>query len=181
MATIPTPYDATAGTKASAAAFDAGVKDVFNFLLNGYPRVHAYDGTGVSCANSVSTLIPWSAEVYDTDSMHDNTTNPSRIIFNTTGLYQLDFQLTMPGVAYTLQDLNIRLNSGGAAAGGTSLRTQPYSDGTRGVATVAFRFQRFMTAGDYVEAFMNQTSGLARSCSATSLGTRVFANWIASS
>lgn len=174
MATIPTPYDATSGTKASAAAFDAGVKDVLNYLLDGVPRAHVYDASGLSMANGVATLVTFDSETYDNDSMHSTASNTSRIVFTTAGRYDVNILLTIGSGTYTNEDLNVRLNSAGSSAGGTSLRTQAYSNGTAGLLTMIFTFKRVFSAADYIELFVNQTSGGAKLLSATSLGTRVF-------
>lgn len=181
MGTVPTPYDAIPFHKLSAAELDSGIKTALDWLLNDYPRVHAYDNSALSLASGVNTLIPFNQEVYDTDNMHDNVTNNSRITLNTSGLYEFDWFFTLPGAAYTQLDLNIRLNAAGAAGGGSSVRTQPYSDGVRGNGLIHFRHFRLMTAGDHLEAFIQQTSGGPRALSATSLGTRCFARWVASS
>jgi hypothetical protein len=181
MGTVPTPYDAVALHKLSAAELDAGIKACLDWLQDGYPRVHAWDGAGVTLVNGTSTLLTLNSETYDTDNMHDTATFNSRIVCNTAGLFEFDWLISVPAVAYTNLDLNIRLNAAGSSAGGSSLRTQPYSDGTRGVTTIAFRFCRFMNSGDYVEAFVNQSSGANRVTSATSLGTRCQARWLATS
>jgi len=39
--------------------------------------------------NSTSTIITWDQEDYDTDGMHDNVTNPSRITIKTAGKYSI--------------------------------------------------------------------------------------------
>lgn len=182
MGTVPSAYVPIAGRKITAVDLENGVTDVLNWLLNDHPRVHAWDASAASMANGSATLVPFNSETYDIDSMHDPAVFNSRIVHNTAGLYEEDWLITMVGgVAYTQLDLNIRLNAAGAAGGGTSLRTQPFSDGTRGQLGMGFRYQRFFNAGDYTEAFVTQTSGGARTLSATSLGTRCFSRWIAAS
>lgn len=178
MATVPTALDPAPGDKNSASKFDAGVRDVLNWLLDDYPRVHAWDSSGFSIPNSVSTLIPFNSETYDTDNMHDVTTNNSRITFQTTGLYRVEYLLTINLATYSALDLNIRQGANGAAGGGTSIRTQGFSQQT---PTILFPFQQYFTAGQYVEAFVQQTSGGARTLSGTSQGTRVYAQWLARS
>jgi len=180
---VPVPLDPSAGDILSAVNFDAGVRDVFNFLLTDYPRVHAWAGSA-SIPNSpaaptlVYYLVDFDSETYDTDSMHDPVVNPSRIKFPTAGLYEIDYLFTLANGTYTGLSLNVRLNSAGSASGGSSIRTQPYMLGD-GSPNVYFRFTRFMSAGDYLEAFIAQRSGGASALSGTSLGTRCFARWIA--
>lgn len=179
---VPTPYDAVAFRKLAAAELDLGIKDCLEFLLDGYPRVHAWDNSAASMANGTATLVPLNSETFDTDTMHDTAVNNSRIVHTTAGVYDEEWFITIAGgVAYTQLDLNIRLNAAGASGGGTTLRTQSYSDGTRAPITMVFRYLRFFNAGDYTEAFITQASGGARALSATSLGTRCMSRWIARS
>lgn len=180
MATVPTPYDATSGFKLTAADWDAGVRDVMTWLMTNYPRVHAYSSVGVTCVNGTATAITFDSVIYDTDNMHPGSS--SQVVFTTAGLYSVQYMITMPvpaSVAYTQFDLNVRLNSGGSSSGGTTIRTQPYSDGTRGGPSAVFAFEKFFNAGDYIEMFVTQASGANRVTSATSLGTKCQARWIA--
>ncbi len=176
MATVPTPYDAVAGTKLSAAALDLGLKTPLDWLLSGYPRVHAYDTSGASMVNGVTTLVPFSSEVFDTDNMHDTATNSSRIVHTTAGLYDESWHITLGAVAYSQLDLMIRMNAAGAPAGGTFIRTQPFGGGP---PHAYFQYLRFFAAGDYTEAFITQTSGANRLLSTAALGTRCMSRWVA--
>jgi hypothetical protein len=51
------------------------------------PMVKAKRSANV--AYTSSTAIPWDAEDYDTDAMHDNATNNTRITFQTAGIYRV--------------------------------------------------------------------------------------------
>lgn len=177
MATVPTPYDATSGFKLTAADWDAGVRDVMTWLMTNRPRVHAWDSAGTTqnfTNGGTIQLVTFDSTTYDTDSMHAGAT--SRIIFNTAGLYDVDVMLTFTTGLGSFTAINIQtvLNGAGTVAGGTSLRNQPASG-----PDVKFRFKRFFNAGDYVEFFLTQTSGATRALSGTSLATRVFAEWFA--
>lgn len=179
MATVPTPYDAVAGTKLAATPLDAGLKSPLDWLLTNYPRVHAYDSSAASMVNATATLVPFNSEVFDTDAMHDTASNNSRIVHTTAGLYDESWLLTIASATYTQLDLMIRLNAAGSAAGGTLLRTQPFANGSQ---TIYFHYLRFFAAGDYTEGFVTQASGGPnRALSTTSLGTRCMSRWIASS
>jgi hypothetical protein len=180
MATVPTPYDATTGLKISAAAFDAGVRDVGNWVLTDYPRVHAYDGSGNVVADvSVVKLILLDSEVYDTDNMHSTASNTSRIVFTTAGLYSVDVQVQFPSATYTAGNLNIRLNAAGASGGGTSLLNLQFNVAAAAFGSPHAVFSRFFAAADYIEAFVSQTSGASRTTVAGQFSTRVFAQFIA--
>jgi hypothetical protein len=181
---IPTPLTAVAGTKVSASAFNAGVHDVFDFVMSTYPRVHAYVTPAQSIPNTgatgASNLIGWTAEIFDTDTMHDNGVNPGRITFQTAGMYEIDIQLSMAAAVYSTLTLDVRLNAGGVFAAGTNLRTQPFTDGARSPTQAQFRMTLQFIAGDYIECWVTQVSGAAANLNPTSNGSRIFAKWIAS-
>lgn len=182
MVAVPTPLDATAGTKISASAFDAGVRDPLNFVMTNYPRVHAYDGSGnvVADTSTPIKLILFDSEVYDTDSMHSTVSNTSRIVFTTAGLYSIDAQIQFPSATYTAGLFNTRLNAAGASGGGTSLQNMQFNIAGGGSAPSPHTtFARFFAAADYIEFFVAQTSGAARTSTAGQYATRVFAQFIA--
>lgn len=73
-------YFEVQGFSTNAATVQAGV-DAF-FSIEEVPatikRCLAYRSTTQSFTSGVAAAIQWNAEVYDTDSIHDNSTNPSR-------------------------------------------------------------------------------------------------------
>lgn len=179
MATVPTPLTAAAGAKATATSFNAGVKTPLEWELTNYPRVHAHNVAGTTITNATAwTLVPFDAETYDTDSMHDPTTNNSRIVFTTAGLYEVDYQVVLVGSLTTFPTvarLNIRLNAAGASGGGTVLKVLDYGN----AHVMSTRFCRVFSAADYIEIFASQTSGVNKTLDNTGLATRVFARFIA--
>lgn len=186
MATVPTPFDATAAQKLTATQWDAQVRDVLLWLMgNGasgvYPRVHAYDNTGNACTTGVAKLLLYDSEVYDTDSMHSTVTNTSRITFTTTGLYRVNTQVVFPTATFANPSwLQARINSGGSVAGGTSLFTKFFNVAAAATANPNIIFNKFFTAGDHIEMFALQASGGASTTSTTTnLYTHCQADWIA--
>ena len=144
------------------------------------PRVKVYDNTGVVCTNGVAKLLTFDTEVYDTDSMWSGGAS-SRILINTSGVYQFIVYLAMPVATYTVLNFNPRRNSAGSASGGTSIRTMPtaslYDTGQGPVNRFTFEMQ--FTAGEYVELFVTQTSGGSRTTSTGAETTGVTARWVA--
>jgi hypothetical protein len=180
MATVPTPYHAVAGTKLSASGFNGGVEDVLDWLLDGYPRVHAYDATGNACLDTTSKLILWDSEGYDNDNMHSTSSNTSRITFTTAGLYDVDIQMMFASAAYTGNTaMDVRMNAGGASGGGTRLINRFFNDTGTATAVPALRLIRAFSAGDYIEVFVLQTSGATRTNTTGAHTSRVHAHWIA--
>jgi hypothetical protein len=171
---VPSRLTAVAGAKIAASGFNAGVRDPIDFLMSP-PRVHAYDNTGLSCADNTDTLLTLSGEQYDTDTMHSTASNTSRIVFTTAGLYAVSCTIQFPNATYTASNIMVRLNAAGNAAGGTGLRTQNYQT----ARVPQMHFHRFFNAADYIEFWILQASGGSRTTVAGPLATYVTAVWIA--
>jgi hypothetical protein len=119
----------------------------------------------VSVGNNTYTVIPFTAEDHDTDTMHDNSTNNSRITIPsisgvTTGLWEVrSFGYTnQTGTGRT--DVQIRMNAAGAVGSGTGIGF----GSTNQVGTVAIQgylaaCQYVFSATDYVETFVRTTGG----------------------
>jgi len=115
----------------------------------------------VSMANGVFTTLAFDSEVWDTNSMHSNVTNNSRITIVTSGVYMFMAQGLWAG-----------------AAGGTQRRVDFYFNGgnqSRGYTvnpvggnniTWSISLIWFIPAGDYVEIKGYQDSGAAINCTA---------------
>lgn len=176
MATIPTPWDPTTSDRLSASAFDAGVRDPLVWLLTGFPRVRAYVNSTVTLVDAAGTdlLIPFTGETYDTDAMHSTSLDPSRLIFTTAGLYEINLQLQFPAATYTRMDIIGRIGSAGNPAAGTEIRRNNFSN-----RIPQWDFTRYFTAGQYIEFFGAQTSGANRAIVADEYGSYVEIKMIA--
>tara|TARA_R110002020_G_scaffold105272_1_gene245702 strand:+ start:386 stop:1033 length:648 start_codon:yes stop_codon:yes gene_type:complete len=53
----------------------------------------AYNNANISIANATTTAVALNAERWDTDTMHDTSTNNSRITIKTAGVYVFDAQI----------------------------------------------------------------------------------------
>jgi len=75
----------------SNAAGDSQIAVASNSTLDlgmaGDISCKVYNNADVSIANNSSTILAFNSESYDTDSMHDNTTNNSRVTIKTAGKY----------------------------------------------------------------------------------------------
>jgi len=148
------------------------------------PRCHAYDAATVSCVSGTSTLITFDSEMYDsTGTMHTGG-NPSRLIAPIDGLYRYRSQIIIAAVTtYTVGLFNVRQNAAGAAGGGTSLQNTNFVTAAA-VTNVSPRteFIRALVAGDYLETFIQQTSGGSnRSTIAGAYSTFATLEYVASS
>jgi len=161
MGSIPTIPSFAAGDKVGVAAKIQQLADAVSFWASP-PKVYAYQsgGTGTTCTTGVTTVLPLNAELYDTDTCHDNTTNPTRLVAQTPGKYTIS-----GGLAYAVnttgdRTVTCRKNAAGSAAGGTIV-SAGRSPATSSGATIANlpTVEITMAAGDYIELFGLQNSG----------------------
>jgi hypothetical protein len=174
MVAVPTPLTATAADKLTAVNFNAGVQSVLSFLLDP-PQCDCYNEAGVSLPDNTAKLIPWDTESRDTWGMHSTTTNPSQVAALYPGRYQIHIYVTLPfaGATYTQFDVNLRINSGGSATGGTSVRTfnmAPTNGTDSSPRQAAIPLSYIFAVGDYAEVFVTQTSGGSK----TTLGAGLY-------
>jgi hypothetical protein len=158
MATIPATQSFLAGEKVTAAKLIAAAKTPIDFLMNP-PRVNAYASAVTPLTTSVSTLVSFDSEPWDTDSMHSTTTNPSRITINTSGQYLVTFYGRFLSNATGYRQLNLRLNSGGNSGAGNTVSTVN-SAAVNGSSTFVTRTMELAcVAGDHYELFAWQNCG----------------------
>jgi hypothetical protein len=60
---------------------------ITNTIQNTNVSVNVIKGTSQPIDTGVYTALTFDTETFDTDNMHDNTTNPTRLTVNTAGLY----------------------------------------------------------------------------------------------
>jgi len=119
----------------------------------GAQRVSVYRTGAQTIANSTDTPVQFDNERFDTDSMHDNVTNNSRITFNTSGVYCVLASVVWNANTSGRRFSYIRLN-------GSAIISQ--SDGgpnNSGYAEAKHCFLYNFTAGDYIQFEVTQTSG----------------------
>jgi hypothetical protein len=121
------------------------------------PAVRAYNSAAISCGASAWTLMTLNSEIFDTDTMHDNSSNTSRLTAFTAGVYIIVATIMWASCSGSQTRLQIRINANGSQAGGTLLAEnctyaapQIQSQGAVGVT--------FLNAGDYVEMFAMQNA-----------------------
>lgn len=74
------------------------------------PSALAYLATSVEITNNTDTVPSFGAEQFDTDTMHDNATNPSRITVNTSGKYVIMCMAQWESNSTGLRNLQIKKN-----------------------------------------------------------------------
>lgn len=117
--------------------------------------VSVYGGT-LSIPNNTSTAVVFSAENFDTSSFHDNVTNNTRITIPSgkTGYYQVNlasgtFNITSTGTFY----FQIKKN------GSDIMETPANKFFTGAYMGQGYAWIFYLTAGDYIQLYANQSSG----------------------
>jgi len=157
---VPNPRSWGASLFVDSTIANLEWRDTFNFLLQP-PRAFAYRSAALTLTTAVWTLVPLDAEIYDPYStpMHDNSTNPSRMIAPETGLYVVNLKIGFSANATGNRLMELRKNAAGSQVAGTLVTTQA----TAGIATNSIFINETvevqLNATDYVELFAQQGSG----------------------
>lgn len=106
------------------------------------------------------TLISLDAEDDDTNSMHDNSTNPSRIVAPTAGVYLITAQARLAASATGIIGIAVLKNNAGATYDGSKslFATGDDNDSGSGQYASASKTVR-LAANDYIEMYGYQNSG----------------------
>lgn len=113
---------------------------------------------------AVAAVVPFNSESWDTDNMHDNSTNNSRLTATTAGKYQINGAIVWSTAAVVL-DAYLALCKNGVANVVAQVDT-PAPAADNPAQTISMEVS--LAAGDYVELFVAQNSGLNRSLIGTS-------------
>ncbi len=107
-------------------------------------------------SNDTATALIWNVEEYDTDSMHDVSTNNSRMTCNTAGKYLITASISWGSNDEGLRDVSILKNNTtyiSFVRSGRDGETR-YPDERQNVNVIAD-----LAVNDYVEIIVSQTSG----------------------
>lgn len=187
MAVVPVPFTWVAGSAPSAATLNGstGPKGGLDFLLSP-PRAFAYQSTGVSVGTGTSTeiVMTFDAESWDTDTtaMHSTSSNSSRVVAVTPGLYSVNFQVSFPANATGVRYVVLRKNANATSGGGSlvALARQQSASAT-GSSYVGSTIDVSLAANDYLEVFAMQNSGGSLTTNTGVNATYLQMRWVASS
>lgn len=156
---VPSTHTVSVGDKILAADENTYTRDAVAFLINP-PRCSVYNSAAISPVTATWTLHTWDTELYDSDTMHSTVTNTSRLKATTVGNYDTKVQIEFTANATGYRAVQVRKNAAGSAAGGTRVGWAFVSAVTAAAATtVPIDKDVPMTAGDYLEIFIWQSSG----------------------
>lgn len=141
----------------TAATLNTHVRDNLDFLY-APPRCYVYRSTNFNTTSGAWEKIEFGSEVSDTDSMHLNGTDPSRVNANTAGQYLVVVTVEFDAHATGRRQIMLRKNAGGNSANGNTLGAVNYATVATGNAGIQYTRVANLNVGDYVEAFVYQTS-----------------------
>lgn len=116
-------------------------------------RCRVYKSANQSINNTTDTLLTWNAETFDNNTMHDNSTENSRITATTAGVYLFKAQVAFASNATGLRQCHFRKNGTDALA----YVQLPAANGDRTTIQVATIVE--LSATDYVDVVAGQNSG----------------------
>lgn len=109
--------------------------------------------------NLAATLISHDTEVFDTDG-YWSAVNPSRLIAPTDGYYLITAAISFSSASTAgSRRIDIRKNAGGVFASGTGLGAVNVRAADNGATLIQLTRTVSLTAGEYVEMWVTQTSG----------------------
>ena len=176
---VPSQGTVAVGDKITASLWNDDVRDAVNFLTDP-PRCKLRKSVTQVIPTATNTAITWDTEVYDTDTMHDNATNNTRITFTTAGTYLITLNAMWGASATGTRRIVIEKN-GTTYGTGTAVIT-PFA--TPGVnfayngATVSVEAQ--FSAGEYILVWGYQDSTANLNFAGTAEGySNISARWVA--
>lgn len=139
------------GTALQQLRMNVGGTDV-EFYTPAHVRVT--NSGAQSIANGTATPLTFDQEIFDNDTMHSTSSNTSRLVATTPGLYIIGGHCTFDTNATGLRALYIQFNGTGAnlVESNVAKRSDNYWNG---VVVTIYR----LTAGQYVEMSVYQDSG----------------------
>ena len=155
-------FDTTGPTtiaySASAAAGSATVaarRDHTHGMVAGTAGIYCrvYNSSNISIANNTVVVVSLNSERTDTDSMHDNSTNNSRITFNTAGFYVGGAAVAWGSSTTGKREMWVLLNGSVIICG-----LEIPAPATGGV-NMTIPFGHYFAEDDYIEFQVRQASG----------------------
>ena len=148
-----TPKTWAVGDILTASDMNTYVRDNTDFL-NAPPSARVYNDADISVANNTLVALTFNTERWDTDTIHNTSTNTNRLTCQTAGLYHIYGTVLFAANATGQRAVQIKLN-GTTFIGGDMRVDAAASGGTRLTAVTEYS----LSAADYVELVVFQDSG----------------------
>jgi hypothetical protein len=126
----------------------------------------AYRSAAYSLVDNALTPMPWDAEDYDTNTFHDNTTNPSRFTIPTgyAGKYAIKANIGVSVGSVTYTRFIVLLTKNGSVIRGGRVES---NFGTSSFPMLTVTTDVDVAVGDYLECAYLQISGASRAFDTT--------------
>lgn len=133
--------------------FNSGI-GIFEMFHTGYvqPQARVTHSVLQAITTATNTVLAFDTERWDTNTFHDNVTNNSRLTATTKGLYQIIFNGEWAANATGIRQISLRLN-------GTTIIASEQRDATTSAMRMSVSTQYQLSATDFVEVLVHQTSG----------------------
>lgn len=118
------------------------------------PTCRVYSSVNQNILTATDVALTFNQERFDTDTMHSNVTDNSRITFTTGGVYVMTFCMTWEANATGDRKIRIRLN--GATIIVADEKSSDQNDDFDHTVSTIYK----VAAGDYIEAYVAQNSGV---------------------
>lgn len=180
MGSFPTVPTFQAGQILTAAQLNALA--AFTAWMSNPPRVSTYQATVQSIPSSAYTAVSFDTDSFDSDNMHSVTSNKTRVVLNTPGMYQID--ATVPFTAANVGNAFMAIGYNGAGVYSNPIPggavAAPLSSSLAVMLNISISWSFHL--GDYLEVFVYQSSGSSLSLNNTSAyKPAVSVRWVASS
>lgn len=135
-----------------APTSDLGTNNVVMSPLRGPPRARVYHSVDQNVTTATLTTVAFNSERYDTGTIHDNSTNNSRLTCKEPGTYSIGASVSFSGNGTGMRILAIYRN-------GTRIASHVGVPVTGDATDLTIVTQYDLVATDYVEVKVYQTSG----------------------
>jgi hypothetical protein len=140
----------------------SGDLDCVGFFSGGlFDKCLAYRDSSQGIGNNSQTAIQLNQEKFDTNTMHDNSTNNTRITIKRAGYYQISGLISFERASYQYE-ISLRINGSSTIA---RLSQPYYASITNGQKGLFISKTVYMGVNDYIELCAWQNSGSTRDIS----------------
>ena len=125
------------------------------------PSARVYNDADIAVANNSNVTLTFNKERWDTDTIHDTSTNTGRLTCKTAGIYHIYASVAFASNATGYRYINIRLN------GSTMIATLGHTEVAASNENMSISTEYSLAVNDYVELVVYQNSGGALNVIAT--------------
>ena len=125
------------------------------------PSARVYNDADIAVANNSNVTLTFNKERWDTDTIHDTSTNTGRLTCKTAGIYHIYASVAFASNATGYRYINIRLN------GSTMIATLGHTEVAASNENMSISTEYSLAVNDYVELLVYQNSGGALNVIAT--------------